>query len=377
MDLRFDAAVFRQVIGHFMSGVVVITTRHEGQPYGMTVSAVSSLSMEPPMLLVCLHSASGTQDAVARSGRFAVNILAEPQGHLAERFARSGPAAEKFDGVGVRSGHGEVPLLEGALAVVECQVSEVVEGGTHRVFLANVVQAEAGEGSPLAYFRGKFGKLELAQDAQIYQEIRRLVLARVLGPDVAVEVERFAEELKASASSVYYALTRLVGENLVLRDADRGYVVRPVDPATSDDAHDAKLAIELGVADMTVGRLDADQLAEYRRLAVATGSHLTDGHLTDVGSYIAANAEFHAYPVRVTGISALAEAYDRLSLPELMSRVLTPEVEVSAHLLDDHRELVDAYERADLAAVKQIITVHNERAKATQRAGIERAGGRV
>jgi flavin reductase (DIM6/NTAB) family NADH-FMN oxidoreductase RutF/DNA-binding FadR family transcriptional regulator len=377
MDLRFDAAVFRQVIGHFMSGVVVITTRQEGQPYGMTVSAVSSLSMEPPMLLVCLHSASGTQDAVARSGRFAVNILAEHQGHLAERFARSGPAAEKFDGVAVRSGHGGVPLLEDALAVVECQVSEVVDGGTHRVFLANVVQAEAGEGSPLAYFRGKFGKLELAQDAQIYQEIRRRVLTRVLGPDVAVEVEGFAQELKASASSVYYAFTRLVGENLLLRDVDRGYVVRPVDPATSDDAHDAKLAIELGVAELTVGRLNADQLAEYRRLAVATGSHLSDGHLTDVGSYIADNAEFHAYPIRATGITALAEAYDRLSLPELMSRVLTPEVEVSAHLLDDHRELVDAYERADLIAVKQIITVHNERAKATQRAGIERAGGRV
>ena len=229
----------------------------------------------------------------------------------------------------------------------------------------------------MAYFRGKFGKLELAQDAQTYHDVRSLVLTRVLGSDVAVEVEGLSRRLNAPVSSVNYALTRLVGENLVFRDPARGYVVRSVDLATSDDAHDAKLAIELGAAELTVGRLDADQLAEYRRLAVATGAHLTGGHLADVGSYIAANAEFHVYPIRVTGIRALAEAYDRLSLPELMSRVLTPEVEVSSHLIDDHRELVDAYERADLSVVKQIITAHNERAKATQRAGIERAGGRV
>ena len=131
---EFDGTVFRRVIGSFMSGVVVITTTHDGQPYGMTVSAVSSLSMEPPMLLVCLNSASGTQEAVRRSGRFAVNILAEDQGRLAERFAKPG-ASDKFDGVAVRTGHTGVPLLDGALAVVECQVAEAVTGGTHRVFL--------------------------------------------------------------------------------------------------------------------------------------------------------------------------------------------------------------------------------------------------
>ena len=86
----FDSAVFRQVIGNFMSGVVVITTRHDGVDHGMTVSAISSLSLEPPLLLICLNVNSGTQEAVRRAGTFGVNILAEHQGDLADRFARSG-----------------------------------------------------------------------------------------------------------------------------------------------------------------------------------------------------------------------------------------------------------------------------------------------
>jgi DNA-binding GntR family transcriptional regulator len=229
----------------------------------------------------------------------------------------------------------------------------------------------------LAYFRGTFGKLELAQDAETYQNLRRLVLARELEPDTTLQVEDLAKQLPASPSSVYYALTRLVGENLVARDPTRGYVVQPVDVAASDDAHDAKLAIELGAAELTVGRLTVEQVAEFRLLARATGSHLRDNHFTDVESYIAANTAFHAFPIKASGIRTLVEAYDHLSLPELMSRVLTGGVEVSSHLVDDHLELVDAYERADLAAAKKVIVRHNERAKATQRVGIERAGGQV
>jgi len=154
-------------------------------------------------------------------------------------------------------------------------------------------------------------------------------------------------------------------------------VVRPLDAAASDDTNDAKLAIELGAADLTVGRLDPAQLAEFRRLAEATGTHVAEGHLTDVESYIAANEAFHAFPIKATGIAALADAYDHLSLPDLMSRALTSDVEVSEHLINDHRQLVDAYDRADLAAAKKVIAEHNERAKATQRAGIERTGGQL
>ena len=372
-----DSTVFRRVIGNFMSGVVVITTTHDGRHHGMTVSAVSSLSMDPPMLLVCLNSSSSTQQAVRDAGRFAVNILAENQTELAERFARSGGVINKFDGLGVRTGVTGVPLLDGALAVIECEVAEAVRGGTHLVFLSRVVHAEATEGTPLAYFRGTFGKLEPAQDAVAYQRLRSLVLSRAVGPDEVLDVAELARSIGTAASSVFYALTRLVGENLVLRDPQRGHVVRPLDAKTSDDAHDATLAIELGVAELTVGRFDAEQLDTYDRLAEVTAARLADGHLTEVGAYISANTDFHRYPVVVSGIDALLDAYDKLSLPEIMARVLTPATDVDPDVVAEHRAIVAAYRAADLTAVKSILVAHAARAKAIQRRAIDRQGGRL
>ncbi len=373
-----DGAVFRRVVGNFASGVVVITTSEGGRRFGATVSAVTSLSLDPPMMLVCLHAGSSTQEAVRRRGVFAVNVLAEHQSALAGLFARPGDAgADKFEGVPVHDGRTGVPVLDDTLAVIECSVQSTVMGGTHRVFLARVVHAEATEGSPLAYFRGSMGKLDMEQDSAAYAALRSMVLTRVLGPRTVLEVPTIAAQLGASPSSVYYALTRLVGEDLVVRDPDRGHLVRPLDAADSDDAHDAKLAIELGTADLTVGRLDDAELAEFHRLADATALPVTDGRIADVDSFIRANAAFHEYPIRVSGIDTLLRAYERLSLPDMMSRALSRGMDVSDDLIDDHRRLVDAYRSADLAGAKRIITAHNERAKATQRAGIEIAGGAV
>jgi flavin reductase (DIM6/NTAB) family NADH-FMN oxidoreductase RutF/DNA-binding GntR family transcriptional regulator len=372
----FDGTVFRRVISNFMSGVVVITTTHDGVPHGMTVSAVSSLSLDPPMLLVCLNASSATQEAVRAAGRFAVNILAEHQGHVAEQFARPG-AEDKFTGLALRDGSTGVPVLPGALATVECRVVEVVSGGTHRVFLAEAVHAEATEGSPLAYFRGRFGKFELGQDAEVYRRVRQMVLRRMLGPDESLDVEGLAARLSVSPSSTYYALTRLVGEKLVSRDAQRGHVVTPLDVATSDDAHDAKLAIELGAAELVVDRLSVEQLARFRELATTAATHVEDGRFRDVEGYISANDAFHRFLIDATGIRALAEAYEQLSLPDVMARALSHDMAADPHLVADHFELIDAVEHRDLAAVRRVLTSHNEHAKATQRAGMQRVGGRI
>lgn len=375
--VAFDATVFRRVIGNFMSGVVVITTTDDdGAARGMTVSAVSSLSLDPPMLLVCLNAASSTQEAVRRSGRFAVNILAEHQGHVAERFARPG-SDDKFGDLETQPGSTGVPLLAGVLATVECRVAEVVGGGTHRVFLAEAVHAEASEGSPLAYFRGRFGKFELGQDAEVYRTVRHLILSRELGPDEPVEVESLAARLSVSPSSVYYALTRLVGEKLVGRDPQRGHVVTPLDVATSDDAHDAKLAIELGAAELVIDRLTADQLARLRELADAAAAHVQEGRFRDVDGYITANHAFHRFLVDATGVRALVEAYEQLSVPDVMARALLDDQDADPHLMAEHLEQVDALERRDLAALRRVMVSHNEHAKATQRAGMLRVGGRL
>src|SRR5687767_14765606 len=133
---------FRHVIGHFASGVTVLTTRGDGEDVGATASAVSSLSLDPPMLLVCLNQRSSTQAAIQASGRFAVNILGEEQGVVAERFASS-RGTDKFAGLTVERGEEGIPLLADALASCECRVSESVVAGTHRVFLSDVTRAVA------------------------------------------------------------------------------------------------------------------------------------------------------------------------------------------------------------------------------------------
>ena len=153
---------FREVISHFASGVTVITALHDGRPYGTTASAVASLSLEPPMLLVCMNKQSETGRAVAQSKRFGVNILGANQVDLAERFAQKG--GDKFAGVPVTAGQWDEPLFDEALATLECRVAEETTGGTHYVFLAEVESGAARGGAPLAYFKGEFGRLELTRD---------------------------------------------------------------------------------------------------------------------------------------------------------------------------------------------------------------------
>ncbi len=150
-----DREHMRRVMGHFASGVTVITTRHEGIDYGLTASAVSSLSLDPPMLLICVNKTSNTQKAIARSQVFAVNILREHQSEVARQFASS--HQQKFGQMRVSYGALGVPLLEDMLATIECRVTAEVTGGTHSVFLAEVEAAQATEGMPLTYFRGRMG----------------------------------------------------------------------------------------------------------------------------------------------------------------------------------------------------------------------------
>ena len=151
-----DRARFRSVMGHFASGVTIITTRNAGVDYGLTASAVSSLSLDPPMLLICVNKTAHTRGAIARSQVFAVNILRENQSELARHFASS--RLDKFDGLSISYGALGAPLLGDMLATLECRVTAEVPGGTHSIFLAEVHSAQASEGMPLTYFRGRMGR---------------------------------------------------------------------------------------------------------------------------------------------------------------------------------------------------------------------------
>lgn len=147
------------MIGHFASGVTIVTAATDGARVGTTASAVCSVSVEPPMLLVCMNGLSETGRVVHEGGVFAVNILSADQGQLARHFATKQP--DKFRGINARPGPYGQPLLDDALAHLECRVAHRMQGGTHTVYLAEVQSAVAATGVPLAYFRGEFGRIQL------------------------------------------------------------------------------------------------------------------------------------------------------------------------------------------------------------------------
>lgn len=152
-----DPERMRRAMGRFASGVTIITTRDDGNNYGLTASAVSSLSLDPPMLLICVKKTSHTRDALVRSQVFAVNILREHQSELARRFASS--RLNKFESLSISYGALGAPLLSDMLATLECRITAEVPGATHSIFLAEVHSAQANEGMPLISFRGKMGRI--------------------------------------------------------------------------------------------------------------------------------------------------------------------------------------------------------------------------
>ena len=142
----------------------------------------------------------------------------------------------------------------------------------------------------------------------------------------------------------------------------------------SDEAFDARMALELGAAQMVAGRLTPDQLAEFRRLAEATASHIKDGRFTDPAGFRETNAAFHLFPIEATGNATLAQTYRQLVVQEYMGQVLTTSVELVGDIAKDHLDIVDAFERADLDTLRSLIVEHTDHAKATMRAGIEKPG---
>jgi len=146
------------VMGAFATGVTVITTRdRSGKAYGLTANAVSSLSLVPPLLLICVDRNAETHPHFLDSKCFIVNILGEHQEDLSVRFAKSG--GEKFDGVAYRLGRLGTPVLEGTLGHVECRIVETHEGGDHVIHVGAVEHAEVHGGRPLIFFQGKYSRL--------------------------------------------------------------------------------------------------------------------------------------------------------------------------------------------------------------------------
>jgi flavin reductase (DIM6/NTAB) family NADH-FMN oxidoreductase RutF len=158
---RVSAGDFRRTVGNFATGVTVVTTRdEEGNPKGFTANSFASLSLDPPLIIVCVDKRSDTHTAMQREGvAFAVNILAEHQRELSRRFASKGGVG-KFAGVAYRQEKTGAPILDEVLAVVECTVLERFDGGDHTVVVGEVQNVAAGEeAKPLLYYRGSYNTL--------------------------------------------------------------------------------------------------------------------------------------------------------------------------------------------------------------------------
>jgi flavin reductase (DIM6/NTAB) family NADH-FMN oxidoreductase RutF len=153
---------FRRVLGHFASGVTIVTTCDaDARPTGLTASAFTSVSLDPPLILVCVDHKSQSHPVLLERGSFAINVLREDQEALSRRFAST--RLDKFDGVPYTLSPLGLPLIDGALAHLECvTVARHVEGD-HTIFVGRVERAGHGDGPPLLYYRGRYDRLARAE----------------------------------------------------------------------------------------------------------------------------------------------------------------------------------------------------------------------
>ncbi|GAC1435902.1 MAG: flavin reductase family protein [Thermoanaerobaculia bacterium] len=153
-DMPVDDAQFKMAMSHFASGVTIVTTEHEGKPYGLTVASFASLSLHPPLVLVCIEKAVKSHDAIRFSGKFGVSILGSDQGDVSNHFASK--LDDKFAGAATRRGAMDIPLIDGALCTIECRLRDHLPGGDHSIFIGEVVDCQVREGAPLLYFRSGY-----------------------------------------------------------------------------------------------------------------------------------------------------------------------------------------------------------------------------
>lgn len=161
-------AQLREAMARFATGVTVVTTRdpETGEPCGLTANAVCSVSLDPPLVLVCVSNRGRTGEVIQASGQFSVNVLAEHQQQLSARFARTA-ATDRFAGVRYEEGHNGAPMLDDALTSLECSLWATYPGGDHTIIVGRVLRTvyRNGARAPLLFFQGEYTALPGAETA--------------------------------------------------------------------------------------------------------------------------------------------------------------------------------------------------------------------
>jgi flavin reductase (DIM6/NTAB) family NADH-FMN oxidoreductase RutF len=156
--MSLTAADFRKAMGCFATGVTIITVDQDGEIHGMTANAFTAVSLEPTLVLVCVDYRAKTHAHLHARKRFGVNVLSSGQRTISEYYAKSSVAHQHAEEAGARfdrTAHG-TPVLEGALAYLECRLHSTQPAGDHTIFIAEVEQVEIREGEPLLYFRSQY-----------------------------------------------------------------------------------------------------------------------------------------------------------------------------------------------------------------------------
>ena len=178
-DYRLDDGELRKAFGSFVTGVTVIATREaDGTPRGFTANSFSSVSLDPPLLLVCIAKSALSLRVFQEAPCFSVNILEQSQAEVSRIFASQ--VADKFDLVAWEKGASEIPLLRGSLARFTCETDRQIDAGDHAILLGKVVGFDYQNGTPLSYFRGQYGTLNMSVDGgkiQQYSSTKPVVAA--------------------------------------------------------------------------------------------------------------------------------------------------------------------------------------------------------
>ena len=163
--------IFRHVMGHFVTGVTVVSAFDGDLPFGITVNALSSVSLDPPLVMVALDRRRFLTPIVRVSGRYAVNVLSEDQQALSDCFAGAAvePGRDAFCGAAWHAGTTGLPLIDGAIATLECTVVETFSAGDHDLFIGRVdaLANVAGQPMPLLYFRRRYLRIQDAATSEV------------------------------------------------------------------------------------------------------------------------------------------------------------------------------------------------------------------
>jgi 3-hydroxy-9,10-secoandrosta-1,3,5(10)-triene-9,17-dione monooxygenase reductase component len=261
---------FRTVLGHFATGVAIVTARENGEAIGMTVQSFCSLSLDPPLILLCPAKSSTSWPKIEKAGRLCVNLLAEGQADLARQFAQSG--SDKYQGVSwspaPRTGS---PILMEALGWIDCEIQDMYPGGDHVVVICRVLDLQALPGRPLVFFQSGFQRI-VPEDMTSLGNLRSVVLA-VADMDAACH---------------YYGTG--LGLSLMLRDGNRWAVFHGGDfnlaLAGEDRILDGGVAVNIKVRDVAEALKRAQAAGATKVEDPTRGQHEIRGAFRDPDGHL-------------------------------------------------------------------------------------------